>query len=193
MGSGHTTFVESVAGAAGVVVSRQDIARRVRELADEITRRYGRNELTVLAVLTGSLVFLADLVRQLTIPVRIEAVSIRSYPGRATRSRGPQFRIEPLVDLRDRHVLVIDDILDSGWTLKMLMDVIGEMGPASLASCVLVRKDRPDLPDRMTVDLAGFDVGDDFVVGYGMDFDGLYRNWPDIRVLGDHATRDGAP
>jgi len=193
MGSGHAAYVEIVGdGAARVVVSRHDIARRVGELADDITSRYGQGELTIVAVLTGALVFLADLVRELSIPVRIETVTIGSYPGRATRSCGPEFRLDPQVDLRGRHVLVVDDILDTGLTLGMLMETFGEMGPASLGSCVMVRKDRPDLPDRMAVDLAGFDLADEFVVGYGMDFDGLYRNWPDICVLTDHAARDGA-
>ena len=193
MGSGHAAYVEIVSsGAARVVVSRQDIARRVRELAHEITCRYGEGELTIVAVLTGALVFLADLVRELSIPVRIETVTIGSYPGRATRSCGPEFRLDPQVDLWGRHVLVVDDILDTGLTLGMLMATFGEMGPASLGSCVMVRKDRPDLPDRMTADIVGFDVADEFVVGYGMDFAGLYRNWPDICVLSDHASPDGA-
>ena len=194
MGSGHAVSVESVRpDIARVVVSRQDIARRVTELGDEISSRYADCELTVLAVLTGSLVFVADLIRGLGLPLRLDVVSIRSYPGQATRSCGSQFRLAPEMNLRGRHVLVVDDIFDSGGTLEMLLATLEATGPASLASCVLVRKARPDLPGRMAVDFAGFDVGDEFVVGYGMDHDDLYRNLPDICVLTPHAAQDGAP
>ena len=194
MGSGHAASVESVwPDIARVVVSRQDIARRVTELAREISTCYADRELTVLAVLTGSVVFLADLMRELRLPLRLDVVSIRSYPGAATRSCGSMFRMAPETNVRDKHVLVIDDIFDSGGTLAMLMASLAEAGPASLASCVLIRKDRPDLPDRMGVDFAGFDVHDEFVVGYGMDHDDLYRNLPDICVLPPHLAEDPTP
>ncbi len=194
MDSGHAASVTSAwPDIARVVVSRRDIARRVAELAGEISARYADRDLTILAVLTGSVVFLADLMRELRLPVRLDMVSIRSYPGPATRSCGSTFRMAPETDLRGKHVLVIDDIFDSGGTLEMLLAAVEAMGPASLASCVLVRKDRPDLPDRMAVDFAGFDVGDEFVVGYGMDHDTLYRNLPDICVLTRHVAEDNTP
>ena len=188
MGNRRAAPVEFVrSDIARVVVSRQDIIIRIDRLADEITRRYAGRELTILAVLTGSLMFVADLVRALSLPVRLDVVSVSSYPDIATRSCGSVFRLAPQTALGGRDVLVVDDILDSGGTLAMLLETLEPMRPASLASCVLVCKDRPDVPDRIAVDYVGFDVGDEFVVGYGMDHGEMYRNLPDICVLADHA------
>jgi hypoxanthine phosphoribosyltransferase len=90
-------------------------------------------------------------------------------------------------DLEGEHVLLVDDILDSGDTMRRLLDAAGQSRPASLRTCVLLRKDRPDLPDRLDADFAGFDVPDEFLVGYGLDYDNLYRNLPEICVLAEHA------
>jgi len=170
-----------------VVVPRERIARRVEELASQIAGCYGGEELTILAVLTGSLIFLADLIRQLPIMMRLNVVSVCSYPGQATASQGPQFDLPVPADLAGRNVLVLDDILDSGRTLKALLDAVAAMCPASLRTCVLLKKDRPDLPDRPQPDFAGFQVPNEFLVGYGLDFDNLYRNLPDVCVLRRHA------
>ena len=166
-----------------VVVARDRIARRVEELSLRIADRFAGREVTILAVLTGSLVFLADLIRHLPLCVRVSLVGVRSYPGRATRSQGVRITQPDLEDLAGRHVLVVDDILDGGGTLAALLHRAGRMSPASLASCVLLRKRRDDLPDRVPADYVGFDIPDEFVVGYGLDFDDRYRNLPDVRVL----------
>lgn len=167
-----------------VLFSRPRIAARVGELAREISRHYAQCEqLTIVAVLTGSLIFLADLIRQMPLRLRLDLVSICSYPGPAIRSQGPRFTLPLAADLAGKDVLVVDDILDSGQTLAALLEEIRAQGPASVRACVLLRKDRQDLPHRLAVDFFGFDVANEFVVGYGLDFDHLYRNLPDICVL----------
>jgi hypoxanthine phosphoribosyltransferase len=166
-----------------VLVSRAQIARRVPVLARQIARRYAGQELTVVAVMTGSLMFLSDLLRRLDLPVRLSLVRVSSYPGTATRARRPQ--VGPLAnDLAGRHVLVVDDVLDRGGTLRVLMERIRRRRPASLHSCVLLRKNLSAQPDdRVAPEFVGFEVPDRFVVGYGLDYDNLYRNLPDVREL----------
>ncbi len=175
---------------ARVVVSRDDIAKRVGELGLAISDCYADEELTILAVLTGSLIFLGDLIRKLPMRMRLDLVSVCSYPGRSKESQGPHFTTPIPANLTGRHVLVIDDILDSGGTLRVLLDAVEKMGPASLRSCVLLRKDRPDLSNRITPDFVGFEVPNEFLVGYGLDFDHLYRNLPEICVLDRHVCSD---
>lgn len=179
-------------GAGAVLVTRQQIARRVATLARQITQAFGEEELTIVAVMTGALVFLADLLRYLPMRTRVEVVSLSSYPGPAVRSQGPSFRLPPMGDLAGRHVVILDDILDTGRTLACLLDRIRSLNPASVRTCVLLRKDRPGA-QRVEPDWVGFDVPDEFVVGYGLDHEGLYRNLPDIRVLDPANAAGGAP
>ena len=187
------TIGQAVGGhVARVVVSADRIAQRVSILAEQIDRTYHGRELTIVAVMTGALVFLADLVRRLNLMVRVEVASVRSYPDGATRSGPARFRLPPAEGIAGKDVLVLDDILDSGATITLLMDTVASMSPASLRSCVLMRKSRPELTHRIGVDFAGFDIEDEFVVGYGLDFDNLYRNLPDICVLKRHILSSGA-
>ncbi len=171
-----------------VLVPRRQIAQRVFQLAVDINACYAGCELTVVGVLTGSVIFLADLVRELSMPIRLDVVNVCSYPGTATRSEGPQLTMPPAGDLAGRHILIVDDILDSGRTFDFLMEFCQDMKPASVRTCVFLRKDRPDVPERDEVDFVGFDIPDMFVVGYGLDFDDLYRNLPDLCVLTEHDT-----
>ena len=174
---------------AYTLVSQEAISRRVAELAREIAVCYQRREITILAVLTGSLVFLADLMRHLSMPLQVGVVSVSSYRSGATRPLDVRFTIPLTDDLTGRDVLVLDDILDSGQTLTALCALLDGQAAASVRTCVLLRKDRPDLPQRMSVDFVGFDMPDEFVVGYGLDYDNRYRNLPDICVLKCHAAR----
>jgi len=176
---------------ARVVVMREQISARVSRLAAEVARRYEGRELTILAVLTGSLIFLADLIRELPLVMRIDLVSVSSYPGAATASRGPELRGGFPSELAGKSVLIVDDILDSGRTLADLVRRVRAAGAADVRSCVLLRKHRPDLPDRPAPDFFGFDIADEFVVGYGLDYNHLYRNLPEICVLADHALAAG--
>ncbi len=141
--------------------------------------------LTLVPVLTGSIVFVADLIRHLPVYMQIQLISISSYPGRATSSRGATLRqdLGTLPEsLAGRHVLLIDDILDSGRTLRLAADLLRQRRPASLRTCVLLRKERPEAM-ACPVDYVCFDIPDVFVVGYGLDFNDYYRNLPEIVTL----------
>ena len=175
---------------AGVLISRERIQARLVSLAEEIARWYAGGEVTFLAALTGSLVFVSDLLRRLPLRVRLEMVRVRSYPGRTTRSRGARVLAPEGLDLAGRDVLIVDDILDSGPTLAALRALAGEA--ARVRTCVLLRKRRDDLPGRPDADLVGFDIDDRFVVGYGLDYDNLYRNLPDICLLGPSRREEQA-
>lgn len=169
---------------ARVLIPREEIARRVAGMADEIARTYsnGDAELTLVTILSGSLIFLADLIRCLPMRMKIGLVTVSSYPGATTASRGAKLLSEIRADIRGRHVLVVDDILDTGNTLRLVIERLRQQGPASLRTCVLLRK--PDkAPPDVHADFVGFDIDDVFVVGYGLDFNDLYRNYPHIGIL----------
>lgn len=167
-----------------ILISREQIARRVGELAGEITLAYSNLDrgLTLVTVLSGSIIFLADLIRALPMKLRIGLVTVSSYRGRATTGRPPTLLKDLDVEVAGEDVLLIDDILDTGRTLKFVLERLRERKPASVKTCVLLRK--PDrAPQDLPVDFVGFDIEDEFVVGYGLDYNGHYRNHPDICVL----------
>ena len=171
-----------------VLISHEQIAERVREMARQITadhsppRISGAPEITIVPILTGAMIFCGDLIRQIPIAMKIGLMTVSSYPGSAVRSQGSQVLAQQLGDIRSRHVLLIDDILDSGGTLRLVLPVIKELGPATVKSCVLLRKDRPSARET-PVDYVGFEIPDEFVVGYGLDYNNYYRNLPDIVTL----------
>jgi hypoxanthine phosphoribosyltransferase len=165
------------------LLSAEQIQRRVAELAQEIAADYrDHRPVTIVGVLTGSLMFLADLVRHLDLPLRIGLIQASSYRGDATTPGELRVQPELLPDLRGRHVLLLDDILDTGQTLAYLLDHLRGLGPASVRSGVLLRKLGRQ---RIAVepDYRGFDIPDAFVVGYGLDYNDEYRNLPYIAVL----------
>ena len=176
---------------AGVLISRHRIASRLDELAGRITETYPEGELTILAALTGSLIFLSDLIRRLPLRLRVDVVRVSSYPHQATASRESRVLIAPAGDLPGRHVLIIDDILDTGKTLELIRGLVLAAGAASARTCVLISKRRDDLPARVAADFVGFDIEDQFVVGYGLDYGDLYRNLPDVCLLRDLAGGNG--
>ena len=179
---------------AEVIVSRRQIARRLRALAGEINARYGHDELTLLGVLTGSMVFLADLMRRLAMPVRVETIGVSSYPGPCCQPTGQPEVSAPLgAHMGGRHVLIVDDILDTGSTLQSLIDLLRGQGPLSLATCVLLRKPAGPDASRPEVDFVGFDIPSRFVVGYGLDYDGLHRNLGDVCALSSNPAPPAAP
>src|SRR5579862_2837276 len=127
-----------------ILISRQRIAERVRELAAAITADMGRNgEITIVPILTGAMIFCGDLIRDIPIAMRIGLMTVSSYPGRSVASQGAQVIEQQLGDLKDRHVLLVDDVLDSGNTIKLVLSTLRELGAASVRSCVLLRKDLP--------------------------------------------------
>jgi hypoxanthine phosphoribosyltransferase len=171
-----------------VLISQQQIARRVAELARMITEDHtppkleGEAELTIVPVLTGAMILCADLIRQIPIAMQIGMMTVSSYPGRSVTTQGAQVVAQQLGNVRGRHVVLLDDILDSGQTIRLVSSVLREQGAASVRTCVLLRKDRPAARD-VPVDYVGFDIPDAFVVGYGLDFSNYYRNLPDIVTL----------
>jgi hypoxanthine phosphoribosyltransferase len=178
---------------AKTLITHEQIARRVKDLASQITADHtpatamaAEAEMTIVPIMTGAMIFCGDLIRQIPIPIRIGLMMVSSYPGRSVKSQGSQLLGSQVGDIRGRHVVVLDDILDSGGTLRMVVPALAEMGAASVKSCVLLRKDRPAAHD-VHVDYVGFEIPDAFVVGYGLDYNDYYRNLPDIVTLTEEA------
>ena len=126
-----------------ILISRERIAQRVRELATQITADLGKTDLTIVPILTGAMIFCGDLIREMPIAMKIGLMTVSSYPGKSVSSQGAQVIQRQLGNVEGRHVLVIDDILDSGNTMKLVVPALKEMGAWSVRSCVLLRKDRP--------------------------------------------------
>ena len=165
-----------------VLVPSDDIQEKVRELGERITQDYRGEKLLLVGILRGAVVFLSDLMRHLQLPCEIDFMDISSY-GTGTQSSGVVRILKDLEeDITGRHVLIVEDIVDTGLTLSYLLRSLQARKPASLEICALLTK-----PSRRRVDLdikyLGFEVPDEFVVGYGLDYAGAYRNLPDICVL----------
>jgi hypoxanthine phosphoribosyltransferase len=167
-----------------ILLHHDQISERVRQMAAEIAGVYnGRKpSLTLVPILSGSIIFLADLIRELPLKMKIALVQVSAYPGRTVEAAEPQTVIELTGNVEARDVLIVDDILDSGRTLRRVRAMISERRPASLRTAVLLRKPSKTPPD-VHADFVGFDIDDLFVVGYGLDFDDHYRNFPHIGVL----------
>lgn len=170
-----------------VLLTQEQIARRVRELAAQITADHadpaaGGPEVTIVPVLTGAMIFCSDLIRHMPIAMQIGLMTVSSYPGAATETKGSRLLGSQLGDLAGRHVLLVDDILDSGGTIQLIVPRLRDAGAATVRTCVLLRKDRPSAK-AVHVDYWGFEIPDEFVVGYGLDFNNYYRNLPDIVTL----------
>jgi hypoxanthine phosphoribosyltransferase len=165
-----------------ILIPAERIQQRVAELARQIGGDYRGRPLTIVGVLTGSLMFVADLVRHLDLQLRITFVQASSYRGATTTAGRLQVQPELLPDLRGRHVLLLDDILDTGQTLRHLTEYLRGLGVASLRVAVLLRKHgRQQVP--LEPDYCGFDIPDRFVVGYGLDYDDEYRHLPYVAVM----------
>jgi hypoxanthine phosphoribosyltransferase len=167
---------------AKVLVDEATIQQRVLELGAAISSAYAGQDLVLVSVLKGSIIFMADLVRAITVPHEIDFMATSSY-GAATSSSGVVRILKDLnVSIQNRNILVVEDIIDSGHTLSYLLRLLNERQPASLRVVTLL-----DKPDRravhIDVDWVGFSIPNEFVVGYGLDYDELYRNLPYIGVL----------
>jgi hypoxanthine phosphoribosyltransferase len=175
-----------------VLLEESAIHARLDELARELVRDYEGRHVTFVAILNGSCLFLADLLRRIPLPLKVDCLSVASYHGGTQSSGTVQFRQSDLPDVSGRHVLLLDDILDTGRTLAAVKRRFEEDGNAvSVKTCVLLRKDIPREED-VSADYIGFDIPNEFVVGYGLDFMGLYRNLPFIGVLNEQAiARNG--
>ena len=158
------------------------IHRRLDEMAAQITNDYRDRELTVIAVLNGSLIFMADLLRRIPLPLKLDCLSVVSYHGKTQTSGEVIFKQIALPDVVDRHILILDDILDSGHTLAAIQEKLQTAKPRSIRICVLLNK-KKQRARVVDADYIGFQIEDEFVVGYGLDFMERYRNLPCIGVL----------
>jgi hypoxanthine phosphoribosyltransferase len=158
------------------------ILSRLDELAAKISKDYRDQELTVIAVLSGSLMFMADLLRRIPLPLKLDFLRVASYHGRAETTDEVIFKQVALPDVKDRHILILDDILDSGHTLAAIREKLETAKPRSIRVCVLLSKKKRRVRP-VDADYVGFEIEDEFVVGYGLDFMESYRNLPYIGVL----------
>ncbi len=165
-----------------IMFTEAEIKERVRTLGTELRNTYGAGEFTMISIINGAVMFTADLMREIDNPVRLDCVRISSYGDRTMSDGAPQIVSSLTIDIADRHVLVIDDILDTGRTLTLITGLIRKLKPASLRVCVLLDKEeRRQVPFK--ADFVGFRIPNKFVVGYGLDFAERYRNLPCIGVL----------
>lgn len=179
-----------------VLITEAEIERRIDELSREIAAAYpDHRPVTIVGVLTGCLVFLADLIRRLDLPLRISLIQASSYRGETTTPGELQIQTEILPDLTGCDVLLIDDILDTGRTIARIGERLKELGAKSVRVAVLLRKrGRQEVP--LEPDFCGFEIPNEFVVGYGLDYNDEYRHLPYIGVLpvSDHASgSDNSP
>ncbi len=165
-----------------VLIPEEEIEKRIREMAEEISRDYAGKEIHLIGILKGSVFIATELAKRITVPVTLDFMSVSSY-GNGTESTG---RVRVVKDLdesiKDRDVLIVEDIIDSGYTLSNLLTMLGVRQPKSLKLCTLL-----DKPDRRVVDVKvdyiGFQIPDKFVVGYGLDYAQKYRNLPYVGVV----------
>src|SRR2546425_13378863 len=165
-----------------VLFDEPAILRRLDQIAAQISEDYRDRELTVIAVLNGSLIFMADLLRRIQLPLKLDCLSVVSYHGKAQTSGEVIFKQVALPGVVDRHILILDDILDSGNTLAAIREKLETAKPRSIRVCVLLSK-KKRRPREVDADYVGFEIEDEFVVGYGLDFMERYRNLPCIGVL----------
>ena len=165
----------------GVLIRQSQIAQRVRKLAAEIERDFSGRDLVAVSLLNGTVMFLADLIRRLSLPMRLDFIGVSSY-REGTESRELILTKELRLDVRGRDVLVVDDILDTGRTLHWVLANLRELKPRRIKVCVLLeKKDRR--VEKVRADYVGFTIPDLFVVGYGLDYAERYRNLPFVGVL----------
>ena len=165
-----------------VMLSEEEVDRWIQEIGEQISKDYAGKQVHLVCVLKGGSCFLCELAKRITVPVSLDFMSVSSYGG-DTKSSGVIKIVKDLDEpLRDKDVIVVEDIVDSGRTLSYLLDMLKARGPKSMALCTLL-----DKPDRRVIDVkvdyTGFQIPDEFVVGYGLDYDQRYRNLPYIGVV----------
>ena len=165
-----------------VLLTEEDVDRRIQEIGDQISRDYEGRQVHLICVLKGGSFFMCELAKRITVPVSLDFMSVSSY-GSETKSSGVVRIVKDLDEpLKGKDVIVVEDIVDSGRTLSYLLDMLKDRGPESLRLCTLL-----DKPERRVVDVhvdyTGFQIPDEFVVGYGLDYDQKYRNLPYIGVV----------
>ncbi len=174
-----------------VLIDRDRIAARVEELAAQISSDLAdvrsQGEIVLVPILTGAIIFVADLIRHLPHKIRIEVTTVQSYHGQKVKSKQAQIIGSLPRDVQGKHVLIVDDILDSGETIRVIRDELQQRDSKSIRACVLLRKQRPTALET-PCEYVGFDIPDEFVVGYGLDYQGYYRNLPDVCTIKGDAS-----
>lgn len=166
-----------------VMYSEEEVDKRIRELGEQISKRYEGKTVHMICVLKGGVFFMCELAKRITVPVTMDFMSVSSY-GAGTKSSGIVKIVKDLdQSIEGRDVLVVEDIIDSGRTLSHLMKILNERKPFSICLCTLLDKPERREVDDVNVDYTGFQVPDEFVVGYGLDYDQLYRNLPYVGVV----------
>ncbi|MBW6515644.1 MAG: hypoxanthine phosphoribosyltransferase [Candidatus Cloacimonetes bacterium] len=167
---------------SAILLDEETIQKRISELAACISKDYEDKSPVIISVLKGSFIFLADLVRSFTIPVEIDFLAISSYGSSTVSSGVVSIKKDLDIDVSERDVIIVEDIVDSGLSLKYIVDYIEKHHASSVKTCVLL--DKPSAhQDEIKIDYKGFDIGNDFVVGYGLDFAEKYRNLPYVAIL----------
>jgi hypoxanthine phosphoribosyltransferase len=172
-----------------VLITEEQIARRVRQLTRQLERDFAGRDLVIVSLLNGTVMFLADLVRHLSLPLRLDFIGVSSY-GAGTESGELVFTKQLRLDVRGRDVLVVDDILDTGRTLKRVLAILRQHQPRRIKVCVLLEK-KARRTEKVRADYVGFQIPDFFVVGYGLDYAECYRNLPFVGVLRPEAYESG--
>ena len=165
-----------------VLLPEEEVNKRISQIGEQISKDYAGKQVHLVCVLKGGAFFMCELAKRITVPVSMDFMSVSSYGG-DTKSSGVVKIVKDLDEsLKDKDVIVVEDIVDSGRTLSYLLELLGQRGPKSLSLCTLL-----DKPDRsvvnVKVDYTGFQIPDEFVVGYGLDYDQRYRNLPYIGVV----------
>jgi hypoxanthine phosphoribosyltransferase len=164
------------------LISEEDVDKRIEELGAKISADYAGQTVHLVCVLKGAVFFMCELAKRITVPVTMDFMSASSY-GSSTKSSGVVKIVKDLDEpLKDKNVLIVEDIIDSGRTLSYLMKMLGDREPASIKLCTLLDKPERRVTD-VKVDYTGFEIPDEFVVGYGLDYDQRYRNLPFIGVV----------
>jgi hypoxanthine phosphoribosyltransferase len=177
----HAVLIPAHKDLEEILVTETQISRRLKKLGEEISATYGDEEITVIAIINGALFFTSDLLRQVTSPIRIDCIRVSSYRNETRPVTEPEIFSSLTIDVENRNVLLIDDILDTVRTLSMVYRLLKSRNPASLRTCVLLdKKGRREV--KCDADFVGFSIPDRFVVGYGLDFAERYRNLPCIGV-----------
>jgi len=174
-----------------VLISQQTLARRVRSLARQIETDFAGRDLVIVALLNGTVVFLADLLRRLSMPLRLDFIGVSSYGG-GTESAELVITKELRLDVGGRDVLVVDDILDTGRTLSRVSAKLSKLKPRQIRICVLLDKPSRRV-EQITADYVGFTIPNHFVVGYGLDYAERYRNLPFVGILHPHLYKTQEP
>ena len=165
-----------------ILLSKEDLHDGVTRIADAIAERYANQQLTIVGVLTGSVVLMADLIRLIDLPMRVGVLQASSYRGATTIRGDLVINSELMLDISGRDVLLVDDIFDTGHTLVQVMEKMRAFEPKSIRSAVLLRKRGRQEVDYVP-DFIAFDIPDEFVVGYGLDYEDMYRNLPYLAAL----------